>query len=168
MIQKRADAGDPMGIYYLAAHYNLGLHGLKKDVTRGVELLERAVELGVKDAHYTLGYLYNKGVDVERDTARAIRHLEAAAISGHVLARGYLGCTEWNAGNNDLALQHFLISAKLGDEQSLNTVKDFFMHGGPATKTDYAEALRGYQSAVEDMRSPDRDEARVDNTFKTP
>ena len=31
--------------------------------------------------------------------------------------------------------------------------------GSLATKADYAVALRGYQSAVEEMRSPDREEA---------
>ena len=30
---------------------------------------------------------------------------------------------------------------------------------GLATKAEYADALRGFQSAVEVMRSPDRDEA---------
>ena len=30
---------------------------------------------------------------------------------------------------------------------------------GLATKADYAAALRGYQNAVEEMSSPDRDEA---------
>ena len=32
---------------------------------------------------------------------------------------------------------------------------------GLATKADYAAALRGYQNAVEEMSSPDRDEAKV-------
>ena len=31
---------------------------------------------------------------------------------------------------------------------------------GLATKDDYAEALRGYQNAVEEMSSPDRAEAK--------
>ena len=46
----------------------------------------------------------------------------------------------------------------MGHTNSLDTVKRMFM-GGDATKADYAEALRGYQSAVEEMRSPDREEA---------
>ena len=65
---------------------------------------------------------------------------------------------EYSAGNYDLALQHWMISATLGHEESLNNVKSFFMNG-LATKADYAAALRGYQNAVEEMSSPDRDEA---------
>ena len=131
---------------------------MEKDMTRAVELYERAAELGVKVAHCALGCLYNEGTDVEKDTDEAIRHYETAAMLGHVSSRYNLGCEEENAGNCDLALQHWVIAAKLGHEKSLNGVKKMFMKG-LATKADYAEALWGYQSAAEEMRSPDRDEA---------
>ena len=131
---------------------------MEKDVTRAVELFERAAELRVKDAQFNLGCLYDDGEDVEKDTAKMIRHWEKAAMCGHVFARCNLGNEEARAGNYDLALQHWMISAKMGHEKSLGNIKDMFMHG-LATKADYAEALRGYQSAVEEMRSPDRDEA---------
>ena len=89
---------------------------------------------------------------------KAIRHYEAAAMCGYVLSRYNIGLVEKVAGNYDLALQHWMISAMLGHEKSLNRVKRFFIKG-LATKADYAGALRGYQSAVEEMSSPDRDEA---------
>ncbi|EJK52202.1 hypothetical protein THAOC_28555, partial [Thalassiosira oceanica] len=73
-----------------------------------------------------------------------------------------LGCRENDAGNYDLAVQHWMISAKLGHEKSLIKVKGFFM-AGLATKADYAAALRGYQSAIEEMSSPDRAEANQIN-----
>ena len=133
---------------------------MEKDVRRAIELWERAAELGVNDAHFALGCLHDEGTDVEKDAAKAIRHWEAAAVMGDVMARHNLGWEERAAGNYDLALQHWMISAKLGGQESLNGVKDMFMYG-LATKADYAEALRGHQSAVEEMRSPDRDEARL-------
>ncbi|EJK52958.1 hypothetical protein THAOC_27697 [Thalassiosira oceanica] len=70
-------------------------------------------------------------------------------MSGHVAARYNLGLEE-DAGNYNLALQHWLISANLGHEISLGNVKQMFMDG-LATKADYARALRGYQSATEEM-----------------
>ncbi|EJK60473.1 hypothetical protein THAOC_19169, partial [Thalassiosira oceanica] len=158
MVQKRVDAGDPAAIWNLGQQYCFGLLGLEKDVTRAVELLERAAELGVKEAHFSLGCLYDEGTDAEEDIARSIRHWEAAAMCGHVSARFNLGCGEDDAGNYDLALQHWMIASKMGHEMSLDCVKAMFMRG-LATKADYAGALRGYQSAVEEMRSPDRDEA---------
>jgi len=48
----------------------------------------------------------------------------------------------------------------LGHEVSLNNVKTSFMNG-LATKADYAAALRGYQNAVDEMKSPDRVEAKA-------
>ena len=158
MTQKRVDAGDPVAIYRLGCSYFYGLLGLEKDVAKAVELYERAAELGVKEAHYELGRLYDDGTDVQRDTARAIRHYEAAAMCGHVHTRHNLGCEEHNAGNDDIALLHCVIAAKMGHQGSLDSVKDLFT-SGLATKAAYVEALRGYQSAVEEMRSPDRDEA---------
>ena len=160
MIQKRVDAGDPLATYDLGCNYSLGRRGLVKDVTRAVELYERAAELGVKEAHYNLGCTYDEGTDVERDVARAIRHWEAAAMSGDVYARSNLGNEEGRAENYDLALQHWMISASLGDQGSLDKIKLLFMDG-LATKAEYAAALRGYQNATEEMRSPDREEATI-------
>ena len=160
MIQKRADAGDPVAVCELWYSYHHGQLGLEKDEARAVELYECAAELGSKDAQYSLGVLYMKGTGVGKDTAKAIRHYEAAAMSGHVSARFNLGCEEHSAGNYDLALQHYLIAAKLGDQDALTNVKGMYMDG-LATKADYAEALRGYQGAAKEMRSPDRDEARA-------
>ena len=74
------------------------------------------------------------------------------------MARCNLGLVEHEAGNYDFALQHWMIAAKLGRQDSLDEVKNMFMDG-LATKVDYAEALRGYQCAVEEMRSTDREEA---------
>ena len=158
MIQKRVDAGDPVAMRHLGFKYAYGSSGLTKDVTRAVELFERAAELGLKEALFKLGRLYELGKDVEKDTDKAIRHYEAAAVKGDVLARNNLGVLEYNAGNYDIALQHYMIAAKMGHQGSLDDIKAFFVNG-LATKADYAEALRGHQSAVEDMRSPDREEA---------
>ncbi|EJK57918.1 hypothetical protein THAOC_21999 [Thalassiosira oceanica] len=91
---------------------------------------------------------------------KAFCHYEVAAMCGHVFARNNLGVIEGKAKNYDLALQHMVISAKLGHEKSLNMVKRLFMDG-LATKSDYASALRGYQNAIEEMSSSDRDEVKA-------
>ena len=162
MIQKRVDAGDPVAMSDLGNIYRSGQFGLEKDVTRAVDLYERAAELGVKEAHLRLGLLYGhvygSGEDVEKDMAKAIRHYEAAAVKGDVTARHNLGFEEYKDGIYDLALQHWMIAAKMGCQHSLHKIKLMFMEG-LATKADYAEALREHQSAVEEMRSPDREEA---------
>ncbi|EJK47201.1 hypothetical protein THAOC_34100 [Thalassiosira oceanica] len=47
----------------------------------------------------------------------------------------------------------------MGDELSLNCIKEMFM-GGLATKEQYTEALMGYRDAVEEMKSPQREDAK--------
>ena len=159
MLKKRVGAGDPVAIHHLGDKYLWGHFGLEKDATKAIKLWEHTAKLGVKKSHFQLGCQYNEGTEVEKDTAKAIGHWEAAAMCGHVSARFNLGCNEFTVGGNyDLALQHWVIAAQLGDHNALNMVKDLFMDG-LATKADYAEALRGYQSAIEELQSPQRKEA---------
>ena len=129
MIQKRVDAGDPIAIWNLGNHYADGSHGLQKDVTRAVVLYEHAAELGLKEAHFELGHLYEKGECVEKDTYKAIQHFEAAAVKGDAYARNSLGVLEDDDGNYDLALQHYMIAAKMGNQVALDNVKAWFVHG---------------------------------------
>ncbi|EJK56111.1 hypothetical protein THAOC_24063, partial [Thalassiosira oceanica] len=46
-----------------------------------------------------------------------------------------------------------------GHEKSLNAIKKRFIEGR-AKKAQYAEALRGYGDAVEEMKSHQREEAK--------
>ena len=158
-VQKRADKGDAGAIKFIAYNHYYGELGLAKDVPRAIELWTESAELGSLVAHYYLGAMYYNGVGVEEDNPRGIRHWQLAAMKGHVTSRHNLGAVEFNAGNYDLAVQHFLISAKMGYEGSLNAIKKMFKEGH-ATKAQYAEALLGYQDAVEEMKSPQREEAK--------
>ena len=117
-----------------------------------------AAELGSIDAHFKLGISYYPGDGVEEDKSRGIHHWQQAAMKGHVLSRYNLGAVEATNGNYEIAAQHWMISAKMGYELSLNAMKDMFKDGH-ATKAQYAEALIGYRDAVEEMKSPQREEA---------
>ena len=80
-------------------------------------------------------------------------------MKGHALSRHNLGSVEYLSGNYKLAVQHCVISAKMGYESSLHNIKKMFKIG-IATKEQYAEALMGYRDAVEEMKSPQREEAK--------
>ncbi|EJK53126.1 hypothetical protein THAOC_27495, partial [Thalassiosira oceanica] len=117
-------------------------------------------ELGSVQAHFSLGNADYEGEGVQEEKAKAIQLWTKAAMQGHAESRHNLGCIEKEEkGNHDRAVRHFLISAKVGYKTSLEVVKRMFM-GGVATKEQYAEALKGYQDAVEEMKSHDRDEAK--------
>ena len=88
-----------------------------------------------------------------------MHYWQQAAMKGDVESRNNLGIVEFNNKNYELAVLHWMISAKMGYEKSLNRIKAMFMKGH-ATKAQYAEALRGYGDAVEVMKSPKREEAK--------
>jgi len=159
MILKRVDKGDADAIKHLGDRYYHGRQGLAKDVPRAIELWTEAAELGSLEAQYELGIVYFNGEGVEEDKPRGIHHYQQAAMKGHEPSRCNLGAAEYGNGNRRLAVQHFMISAKMGHERTLNHIKVMFKEGD-ATKEQYAEALLGYRDAVEEMKSPQREEAK--------
>jgi len=158
MIQARVAKRDPEAIFFLGQHYFYGGQlGLHNDMQKAVELYKEALELGSVDALFNLGVAYEYGEGVQKDVAKAAEFYEKAAMQGCPLSRHRLGYIEWKKGNHDRAVRHFLISAKMGHEESVETIKEMFK-AGVATKEQYAEALKGYQDAAEEMKSHDRDE----------
>ncbi|EJK45355.1 hypothetical protein THAOC_36033 [Thalassiosira oceanica] len=159
LVHKRVSKRDADAINGLGEKYYYGHVGLAKDVSRAIELWTEAAELGSVIAHYHLGLIYYLGDGVAEDKPRGIRHWQEAAIKGDAESRAVLGVDEYQNGNYKLALQHWMISAKMGYERSLNDTKEMFKRG-QATKAQYAEALLGYRDAVEEMKSPQREEAK--------
>ncbi|EJK51498.1 hypothetical protein THAOC_29324 [Thalassiosira oceanica] len=131
MIQKRVSKGDAEAINQLGIHYDDGDLGLPKDVPRAVELWTEAAELGLLDAHFMLGVTYYNGDGVQQDKPRGFRNFQEAVNE----------------------------RARMGFKKSLDGIKDMFIEGH-ATKAQYAEALRGYGDAVEEMKSHQREEAK--------
>jgi len=158
MVQNRVDKGDAEAIEFLGSKYYHGSRGLAKNLPRAIELWTEAAELGSEEAHYNLGVDYY-GRGVEEDKPRGIRLWQEAAMKGHVDSSYNLGIDEFYNENYDLAVRHWMICAKMGDQVSLNEIKKRFMEGY-ATKAQYAEALRGYGDATEEMKSHQREEAK--------
>ena len=135
----------------------LGIMGMPQDFAKANELRLRAGELGSAEGYCNLGYSYDNGRCVEVDKKKATYFYELAAMKGSVSARHNLGCLEWNAGNEHRAMKHFIL-ARAGDKNSLDKVKDGFMHG-LITKDEYANTLRANQSRQDEVKSDARDKA---------
>ncbi|EJK51941.1 hypothetical protein THAOC_28839 [Thalassiosira oceanica] len=159
-LRKRVDIKDPDATFILAKAYYYGGFGLQQDIPRAVQLWMEMARLGDMDAQSRIGFLYFKGEGVEKDVARAIRLWQHTAIQGHPQSRHALGAHEDDIGNHGLAVQHWMISAKMGLELSLIEIKLMFMKGH-ATEAQHAEALRGCQTALEEARSPQHEEAKA-------
>ena len=156
--EKRMAVDDAEAIYNMGCDYYIGSHGLPQDGAKAFELWHRAADLGHAEACFNIGNSYYHGNGVERDTKKGKHYFELAAMGGDAIARHSLGALECNAGNFDKALKHFMISVGAGYELSLDTIRRIFIKGH-ATKDDYAKALQSYQAYLDEIKSPQRDEA---------
>jgi len=162
LVQKRVDAGDALAHFVLGQLYFKGEKRLAKHLKRAIELWKEAANLGSVDAHFSLAVAYHDGNGIKRDTNKAVHHYQVAAVRGHFMARHDLGCIDYEEGRMDRSLQHLMISAKMGWDNSLKAIQEMYV-GGHATKDDYAQALLGYQNATEEMKSVQRDKAELED-----
>ncbi|KAK1737701.1 Sel1-like repeat family protein [Skeletonema marinoi] len=140
---KRVEANDPVALRRVGKTcYD------EADYGSACEYLTKAAGLGDVEALYHLSVMYKKGDGVEKDEKMAVYHMEEAAIAGHPLARFNLGIYEWNSGNKERAVKHFVIAANLGDVKSVETLKKGYLRG-VVSKDDFAAALRAHQAAVD-------------------
>ena len=167
MLMKRVELDDPEAIFSLGNWYKGGMYGLPQDHANSLRLWHRAGELGCADAFHNIGNAYLLGRDGERDTEKAMRYWELAAMGGGALARHNLGLFEQKSkGNFKKALKHFMISAMGGQFDSLDAIKQLYMDGH-ATKDDYLNALKARQAYLDEIRSDQRDKAAaVDEQYK--
>ena len=154
-LMKRAEANDPVAMCSMGKkRYNEG------DYQDAFEYFTKAAALGNVMAHYQLSGLYHFGQGVEKNEKQELHHSEQAAIGGHPIARHNLALLEVKNGQHDRAAKHWIIAAKLGEDTSLDSVKILY-RAGHTSKEDFNAALRGYQAAIEAMKSPQRDEAET-------
>jgi TPR repeat protein len=153
---KRVKANDPKAMVMMGTvRYDEG------DYQGAFNYWTKAAELGDDaDAHYFLSCLYCEGKGVEKDTKKRVYHSEHAAIGGHLMARFNLGIEEWKIGRIERAIKHWIIAAKLGDDQSVEELKDCFRDGS-MSKDVFAEALRAHQAAMDATKSPQREVAEA-------
>ena len=109
--KKIMEKGNADAYYALGTWYAQGVNGMPQDWAKANELYLKAGELGCADAYHNLGISYCEGTGVEIDTKKAKHCWELAAMNGHVVARHNLGVSEYEAGNHQRAMKHFIIAA---------------------------------------------------------
>ncbi|EJK44854.1 hypothetical protein THAOC_36574, partial [Thalassiosira oceanica] len=119
-------------------------------------MVQRRVEKRDADAIAHLGNKYFYGeLGLAKDVPRAIELWTEAAELGSVIAHHDLGLVHYNGKGAEedkpKGIRHWHDAAMKGHHM----FKD-----GHANKEQYAEALLGYRDAVEEMKSPQREEAK--------
>ena len=158
---KRVEVNDPVAIWRLGVRCRQ-----EGDYESAFQHYKKAAELGNADAHYNLSCVYRDGEGVEKDKKKEVYHLEEAAIAGHTFARHNLACYEGINGRHERAAKHWIINAKLGDQKSMEGLKEGYPDG-LVSKEDFAAALRAYQAALDATKSPQRDKAAEYEIFKS-
>jgi len=165
--EKRVALGDAQAIYSLGCYYDNGSFGLSQSRAKALELWNRAAKMGCSKAFFSIGVAFDDGTIICNE--KAIHCYELAAMGGDSQARYNLGGFELAKGNFDRALKHFILAARGGDgggdDDSLIRIQEMFKEG-VATKEDYTQALRAYQAYLGEIKSPQRDEAALNDSFK--
>jgi TPR repeat protein len=156
---KRIKAGDPAAMREMGTRlYHEG------DYDKAIEYWTNAAALGDTEAHYQLGCMHERGEGVEKDEEKEVYHYEKAAIGGHPDARYNLACIEEVNGNIERAVQHFIINANLGEEDSMKELWGYYARGN-ITKEDLEATLRSHKAAIDEMKSSQREEAERFRSF---
>ena len=162
MLKKLMDKDNAYAFYMQAQAYEFGTMGMQVDFEKANELYLKAGKLGCGQAYYNLGLSYLDGNGVEVDKKKAKKYWELSAMKGDFCARHSVGVEEQHAGNLRRAYKHFMISAKAGYTEALDAVTDAYKNGvGLVTKEEYANTLRAYHNHREEVKSENRDKARV-------
>jgi len=162
--KKRMEAGDVNAINNIGCYYANGMYGFPQDDVKAVELYHRAAKLGSAKSYFNMGNAYEYGKGLEIDKKKAIHYFELAAIAGYVQARHNLGVIEYEVGNMDRSMKHFIIAAGSGSSDSLKAIQKLeefkrLYRKGYGTKDDYSKALESYQAYLDEVKSDQRDKA---------
>ena len=130
------------------------------DYENALKYYTKAAELGEIDAQYKLATMYDGGLGVDKDEKKEVYHLEKAAICGNPNARHNLAIIEEKNGNIERSVKHLIIAANLGLEDSMKPLWRYYS-AGYITKEDLDATLRSHQTAIDAMKSEQRDAAEV-------
>ena len=108
------EAGDAEAFFHMGSDYELGDRGLPQDHNKAMEMWNQGADLGHAGAHHSIADAYLHGKGVEKDDKKAKPHLELDAMGGHEMARYSIGINEYNDGNMNRAMRHFMIAARAG------------------------------------------------------
>ena len=148
-IEERAKASDPIAIC------EMGKMHKEHNFSSALKLWAKAAELGDAQAHFHIAKLHSNGQGTKKDIKKAVKHWEAAAISGHPAARYNLAAAEGKGGRIERAVKHLTIAAKMGHGISMEKLKELYVDGD-VKKEDLAIALRAHEAAACSTKSPYR------------
>jgi len=107
--------------------------GVEKDLSKAVELYQRAVDMGEVHAMTNLGYCYRTGQGVEKNLSKAVELYQRAVNMGEVCAMTNLGyCYRTGQGiekNLSKAVELYQRAVDMGDSIAMNNLGYCYQYG---------------------------------------
>ena len=150
--KKSAEQKNYDGLARFGWHYLFG-NGVEKDVLKGSELIHESIKFGQSSyGQNTLGYMYENGIDVERNYSDALFWYKKAAEQGNANAQVNLG-RMYKDGlgverNYSEAFSWFKKSAEQGNSNAQFFLGLLYMDGF-GVEQNYTEAFSWYKKSAE-------------------
>lgn len=150
-LESLADSGDPAARHQLK-EFLVSADPATPGYDRALAWLQSSASQNKPDAQFVLGYLYEHGKSLPRDSSKAAENYRSAALQGYSPAENNLGSL-YRLGigvPRDMAsaFQWYLLAAQHGNpaaQQNLGT----FYYLGYATPVDYTEAAKWFRASAE-------------------
>lgn len=149
---------NPHAYMEMAGYYNRGEQVLQSD-TKCLEMFICAAELGNADAIGWIGQHYQRGNVVEQEHQKALAFWEIASKKGDIASHDILARVYENVNENK-SIKHFKVAASAGDQVSMDNLMKLYKDKS-LSKEELTQTLRAFQASTNEMKSKDRDEARV-------
>ena len=143
----------------MAKSYEEG-EGIFQSDTKALEMCIRAAELGSAQAFGLIGNNYKDGIAVETNASKAIEFYDLAAKKGSITGHQVLAEIHKFSGNNHKHIKHLTVAAS-ARVSSFNGHVNGCLQTRITTKRGSEITLRAFQASINEMKSKDRDDARL-------
>jgi len=159
-LKKLMKKKNPTAFIRMGIHYKEG-DGVFQSDTKALEMFICSAELGHAYAYAAIGIWYKGlGTAVERDMSKAVSFDEVAAKMGSVHAHVMLAHFYTKTGDNNKRIKHLTVAARAGDKDSMDSMMDAYKDK-ELSKEELSQTLRAFQASTNEMKSKDRDDARL-------
>jgi TPR repeat protein len=161
--QQALSVGNATAAVFLAIMHHNGI-GCNVDTSRSRDLCKQAVRMGVVQlssnpnlpeialTQFAVGWMYMKGLGVEKDENEAVKCYRLAADQGHINAQFFLGiCFQNDIGvekDEKEAVKYFRLAADQGHTRA-QFVLGLFLENGIGVEKDEKEAVKYYRLAAD-------------------
>lgn len=134
-------------LYSVGEDYYYGRNGKSQNYTEAVKWYEKAAGKGDISSCYSLGFIYNNGKGVLKDSLRAMTWYEKAAKQGHAGSQNNLAVIYYYAKDYSSAFKWFKLAADQDDCTSLDWLGTMY-EKGYSVPCDTIKAIECYKKSA--------------------